>query len=133
MSVLQNFGTGSGGTAFAQVFLSATANYTQEATGTLIDYTLSNNNSPATVQAITLTTGNNTINSTNCPAIANAGGVWIVPGPANGSALILKGATGDTGIPLNLTCPAFIPFLVSPPTSFVLNSASGGAITLIWV
>jgi hypothetical protein len=132
-TVALNFGTGTGGVGFAQIILQSTQNFGEE-TNTVLDYCLTNQNSPCVAQALPLSTGNTTINATNCPALPMAAGVWIVPGVTNGSIITLKGATGDTGIPLNLTCPTFIPFNTSPPSSFVLNSTGGTpTLVLVWV
>jgi hypothetical protein len=128
-----NFGTGTGGVGWTQVSLVSTQNF-GESSNNVVDYLLTNQNSPATPQAFPLSSGNNTINQTNCPALANAGGVWLIPGPANGSLITLKGATGDTGIVLSLAAPTFIPFNVTPPVSFVLSAAGSVAtFLLVWV
>lgn len=128
-----NFGTGIGGAGFAQIVLQAFFNY-GDTSAQSVDYALTNQNSPLTPQPFPLSSGNNTINQTNCPALANAGGVWLIPGPANGSLITLKGSTGDTGIVLNLAAPTFIPFNVTPPTSFVLSAAGTVAtFLLVWV
>jgi len=97
----------------------------EEATG--LDFTMYNANSPAVVQYLDLANGANTINSTTCPALAQAGGVVLIPPSGNGQTITLKGVTGDTGIALSLTAPTFIPFAVSPPSSFVITT--NGAIT----
>lgn len=135
MSIAINIGqgAGSGGTEFAQVILQALYNFGQD-TSTSVDYVLTNQSSPAVIQKLTLNSGNTTINATNCPALPMAGGVILIPPPTNGSSLILKGVAGDTGIALSLTAPTFIPFAVSPPSSFVLTA--GGTVSpllLAWV
>lgn len=128
-----NFGPGVGGVGFAQVLLQSIQNF-GETSNAVVDYLLTNQNSPCTPQAFPLASGNNTINQTNCPALASAGGAFLIPGPTNGSALTLKGVTGDTGIALALNAPTFIPFPVTPPTSFVINAAGTVATFLIvWV
>lgn len=132
-TVALNFGVGTGGVAWSQIFLQSQVNY-GETSNTVTDYALTNQNSPATAQAFPVNSGNTTINATVCPALASAGGVIICPGPTNGTLLTLKGATGDTGIVLNLTAPTFIPFNISPPSSFVLSAASGcPTLILVWV
>lgn len=128
------YGFGSGGAGTATVILTATFNFTGSTMGNAVDFQLFNANSPCDVQVLYLASGANTINSTNCPAIATAGGVWLIPPTGNATAVTLKGVTGDTGIALSLTCPTFVSFAVVPPTSFVLTA--GGAITgykLAWV
>lgn len=129
-----NFGTGQGGAGFAQVILQSLANF-GETNAQVVDYALTNQNSPLTPQPFPLVTGENVINQTNCPALANAGGLFICPGVGNGSLITLKGASGDTGIVLNLTAPTFIPFNVTPPTSLYLDVPSGACPTmlLVWV
>jgi hypothetical protein len=132
-TIALNIGTGSGGVGFSQITLQALLNF-GEMSAQVVDYALTNQNSPATAQAFPLSSGNTTINATVCPALASAGGVFICPGPGNGTLLTLKGASGDTGIVLNLTAPTFIPFNVSPPTSFVLYAASTCAtLVLVWI
>lgn len=133
-TVAVNFGTGTGGIGFSQIILQALFNYGQTSAQS-VDYWLTNQNSPLTPQPFPLVTGNNVVNQTNCPALANAGGVIIIPGIANGSLITLKGAAGDTGIVLNLAAPTFIPFNVSPPASFYLSVPSGSCPTmvLVWV
>lgn len=133
MSIAQNIGTGTFGIGFSTITLKANYNFGEE-DATAVDYVLTNNNSPLTSQAINLVTGNNTINATVCPALPQAGGVFIIPPTGNGALLTLKGATGDTGIVLNLTAPTFIPFNVSPPASFVISAASSvTGLVLAWV
>lgn len=50
-------------------------------------------------------------------------GVIIVPSTVNTVALYLKGATGDTGIPLGLVQPSLINFPSSPPTDIYISAA----------
>lgn len=133
MSTALNFGTNSGGVGFAQVILQALLNY-GESTATAIDFVLTNQNTPATIQTINLTSGNNTINATNCPALPQAGGVFIIPPAIGGAQMTIKGISADTGIPLGLNLPTFLPFNAVPPTSFVINAASTvTGLILAWV
>lgn len=135
MSIAINIGagSGSGGTEFAQVILQALFNFGSD-TSTSVDYVLTNQNSPAVIQKLTLASGNTTINATNCPALPMAGGVVIIPPFGNGSSITLKGIAGDTGIALSLTAPTFIPFAVAPPASFVLTAAGTvSPLLLAWV
>lgn len=132
-TVAINFGTGQGGTGFAQVGLSSFQNF-GELSNQVVDYLLTNQNSPCAPQAFPLSSGNNTINATVCPALATAGGCFLIPGPTNGALLTLKGAAGDIGIVLNLTAPTFLPFNVTPPTSFVIDAASTcSTFVIVWV
>jgi hypothetical protein len=72
--------------------------------------------------SIQLVNGANTI---TVPSWAT--GCIINPNSANAVAMTLKGVTGDTGIPLDLTSPSLLNFPAAPPASFVLTSASAGA------
>lgn len=135
MSTLLNIGTGTGGVATSGIAFTVVSNWLQGGmTGTLIDYLLTNNNSPADVQYLSLISGANTINATNCPALPQSGGVWLVPPSGNSVTITLKGVTGDTGIALSLIAPTFLPFAVSPPSSFVIttNNAITGFL-FVWV
>lgn len=124
-TVFLNVGTGANGVASATVTLQAFADWFQGQNGEMVNFELTNPFSPAVVQAISLISGANTINATNCPAIATAAGVMILPPPANGTTLTLKGVTGDTGLPIAFTgAPTVISFANPPPTSFVLTASS---------
>jgi hypothetical protein len=128
------FGTGSGGIGMATVTLKGVLNLTGSDPGDVADLELSNVNSPGAVQLLNLSSGANTINATNCPALASAGMVIIVPPVANTNGITLKGASADTGIQLSLTSPSVITFPTSPQSSFVLTA--GGSISglkLIWL
>lgn len=116
-------GTGSGGVGTSKTTLGVEINLDSEL-ATIFDAELYNAHSPATAQLLTLASGANTISATNCPAIASAGGVVLVPPSGNTIAVTLKGISGDTGIALSLTAPTFLSFAVVPPTSFVLNAGS---------
>lgn len=134
MTTFLPYGFGSGGVGTATLVLTGTFNFTGTTLGNAIDFQLFNSNSPCDIQILNLVTGANTINATNCPALATAGGVWLMPPTGNGQTVTLKGASGDTGIALSLSCPTFISFASTPPTTIVLTS--GGAITgykLAWV
>lgn len=129
-----NIGTGTGGAGTATVSLNAVFNLTGNNPGQSVDIQLFNANSPAVVQVLTLASGANTINATNCPAIATAGGVILIPPAANTQTIVLKGVTGDTGVALSKVAPTTLTFGTTPPTSFVLTT--GGAITgmkLAWI
>lgn len=129
-----SYGVGNGGAGTTTLVLTGTFNFTGTTLGNAIDFQLFNANSPCDVQVLNLNSGANTIDATSCPAISSAGGVWLIPPAGNATAVSIKGISADTGLALSLTCPAFIPFAVVPPTSFVLTT--GGAITgykLVWV
>lgn len=118
-----NIGVGSGGVGSLNLIIQAIANFDQQA-AQMYDATLWNPTTPATLQTLSLTTGANTISASNCPAIAQAGGVVLIPPASNVVTMTLKGITGDTGIPLSLTAPTVWTFPTTPPTSFVLTTSS---------
>lgn len=124
-TIFLNVGTGANGVAAATVTLQAFADWAQGQNGEMVNFELFNPQSPAVVQAINLISGANTINATNCPAIATAAGVFIVPPAGNGTTLTLKGVTGDTGIPIAFTgAPTMISLANPPVSSFVLTTNS---------
>lgn len=124
-TIYLNTGTGANGVGTSTVTLQAFFDFLQGQTGQSVDYQLFNPQSPCDVQAISLVMGANTINASNCPAIATAAGVFILPPPGNGTTLTLKGVTGDTGIPIAFTgAPSFISFANPGPTSFVITASS---------
>lgn len=118
-----NVGTGSGGIGTATAYLRVDAN-TDQQIATIYDAEMFNANSPVMIQSLALASGANTINATTCPALANAGGVILIPPAGNTIAITLKGVTGDTGLTLSLTAPALLPFPVSPQSSFVITAAN---------
>lgn len=121
-----NLGVGTGGVGTSTTSLECDTNL--NTTGSALSFQLFNPNSPAVFQAVNLTTGNNTFNTTNCPALATAGGVWIIPPFGQGQALIVKGVAGDTGLSMFPGgAPMFWPLASAPQTSFVINAA--GAVT----
>lgn len=124
-TIYLNTGTGANGVGTSTVTLQAFFDYLQGQTGQSVDYQLFNPQSPCDVQAINLVMGANTINASNCPAIATASGVFILPPPGNGTTLTLKGISADTGIPIAFTgAPSFISFANPGPTSFVITASS---------
>lgn len=124
-TIFLNTGTNANGVGTSTVTLAAFFDYLQGPTGESVNFSLFNPQSPCTVQAISLISGANTISATNCPAIATAAGLFILPPPGNGTTLTLKGVTGDTGIPIAFTgAPTFISFANPPPTSFVITANS---------
>lgn len=121
-----NLGIGSGGVGGSTTNLSA--DFDLNTAGNAFAFQLYNANSPATLQSVNLTTGANTFNTTNCPALATAGGVWIIPPFANGQTLTIKGVSADTGLSMFPGgAPMFWPLATSPQASFVITS--GGAVT----
>lgn len=131
-----NIGTGSTGNAVAgtsTTTIGAIFNLTGD-NGQAVDIQLYNAYSPAVLQSLGLSSGANTISTSNCPALAKAGGVILIPPSGNTTSLTLKGVSGDTGIALSLTAPTMLTFATTPPTSFVITT--GGAITgffLAWI
>lgn len=120
-----NVGTNTNGVASATVTLQAFADWFQGQNGEMVNFELTNPNSPAVVQAISLISGNNTINASNCPAIATSAGVFIIPPPGNGTTISLKGINADTGIPIAFTGAPTMLSLANPPlSSFVLTTNS---------
>jgi len=116
-----NIGTGSGGVGTTSTEIKGTFDLGGD-TGESFDFAIYNANSPAVVQYLSLSSGANTINSTTCPALAQCGGVVLIPPSGNGQTITLKGVSGDTGIALSLTAPTVLTFAVSPPSSFVLTT-----------
>lgn len=81
---------------------------------------------------VNLASGANTISVPTAGGVT-AVGVWIIPPSGNAQTLTLKGVTGDTGVGLHPTNPAFVS-LASGASSFVITA--GGTVTgvrLIWV
>lgn len=121
-----NLGIGSGGVGTSTVNLECDTNL--NTTGSALSFQLFNPNSPATFQAVNLTTGANTFNTTTCPALASAGGVWIIPPFGQGQSLTIKGVSGDTGLSMFPGgAPMFWPLASSPQASFVITA--GGSVT----
>lgn len=118
-------GVGANGTGVSAVAINVGWNIATP--GTALDVLLVNVNSPCTPQVINLSSGNNTINATVCPALPQAGGVVLIPPTGNGQLLTLKGITADTGISISRAAPTVYTFSPTPPSSFVINA--GGAVT----
>ena len=79
-TVFINTGTNSGGVGPSTVTLQAFFNILDAGQiGQVVNYQLLNPDSPCNAQAIDLAMGANTISATNCPAIASAAGVFILP------------------------------------------------------
>lgn len=124
-----NVGTGSGGVGTSTVTLGAFFNVLGAGQiGQSVNFELFNPFSPCTAQAIDLVMGANTINTTTCPAMATAAGVFIIPPVGQGATLALKGISADTGIAIAFTgAPTFLSFANPPLTSFVI--AAGSTVT----
>lgn len=118
-------GIGSGGVGGSTTNLSTDFDLSQAANA--FSFQLYNPNSPVTLQQVNLTTGANSFNTTTCPALAQAGAVWIIPPSGNGQSLVLKGISADTGLTMNPAAPMFWPLSPSPQTAFVITA--GGAVT----
>lgn len=118
-----NVGLGTGGIGTLTLLIQAIANYDQQL-AQIFDAELWNPNTPANIQTLNLTTGANTISASNCPSIAQAGGVVLIPPNPNSVTITLKGVTGDTGVPLSTNAPTVWTFANPPPTSFVLTTSS---------
>lgn len=118
-------GVGANGTGVSAVAINVGWNIATP--GTALDVLLVNVNSPCTPQIVNLVMGNNTFNSTTCPALPQAAGVVLIPPTGNGQLLTLKGAAGDTGNAISSVAPSTWVFPPTPPTTFVINA--GGAVT----
>lgn len=124
-TIFLNTGTNANGVGTSTVTLAAFFDYLQGQTGESVNFSLFNPQSPCTVQAISLISGNNTINTTTCPGLITAAGIFILPPIGNGAVLTLKGINADTGIPIAFTgAPTFLSLANPPLTSFVINANS---------
>lgn len=125
-----NTGTGAGGVGTSTTTLQVVFGYLAGQPGIAVNFSLFNANSPCTVQALNLISGDNVIDATNCPALATAAGVFLIPPAGNGSTIAIKGISADTGIPLGYTNapnggpPSFLSFAATPPSSFVIATNS---------
>lgn len=133
MTQYYNLGVTQGGFGTATVLLQVVFNLTGSNPTPSVDAEMFNPQSPCSPQVLSLTSGNNTISATNCPALATAGGVVIMPPQSNANIITLKGVNGDTG---NVLAPA-APFVWTftpgtPPTSFVINVSNATVIDLIF-
>lgn len=135
-----NVGTGANGAGTSTVTLGAVFGFGAGQDGQAVNFQLFNSESPCVAQVLNLINGDNLINATNCPAIATAAGVFLIPPAGNGATIALKGSSAfDTGIPLgyanapNGGPPTMLSFAATPPTSFVIttNSTVTGMI-LVW-
>lgn len=98
---------------------------------TLISSALDNNISPGETDIVTLAIGNNTIMAPTISGIVVTG-LTIIPPSGNTSLITLKGATGDTGIPLHLTDPTSLA-LGTTLISLVLNTVTSVVgVRLVW-
>jgi hypothetical protein len=131
MTVYQNIGGTTAQVGVSRTTLGVTFNMGQD-DGTVIDTQLYNANSVCTVQLLTINNTFTAINTTNCPTLANSGGVFIVPPTGNASTITLKGVTGDTGIPLNVSAPTFV-CLPNPPVAFGIATNGSVLFKLVWV
>lgn len=128
-----NLGVTQGGFGTATVLLQVVFNLTGSNPTPSVDAEMFNPQSPCSPQVLSLTSGNNTMSATNCPALATAGGVVIMPPQTNANTLILKGASGDTGVTIAPAAPTVWTFTPgTPPTSFVINVSNATVLDLIW-
>ena len=74
-----------------------------------------------------LSAGNNTIT-----VPTGSRGVMIRPPVGSTNVKILKGVGGDTGITMDPAQPFYLPFAVSPPANFVINSAGIETVGIHW-
>lgn len=104
--------------------------YSGDVAGTEEIAAADNTSSPASIQPLTLTVGNNTINVPSGGTTPVA--CTIVPPSDNTSAITLKGIAGDTGIALRKTDPTTI--AIDPSvTSFILSVATANVnVRLFW-
>lgn len=84
-----------------------------------------NSNFPGSIESYSLVSGANTIT----PPTGVTGVTFLMPS-GNTVVITLKGVSGDTGIPLNLTDPTSLG--LNSTNTFVLNAASAVTIQLIW-
>ena len=131
MTVYQNIGVSSPTqVGVSRTTLGVTFNLGND-DATIIDTQLYNANSVCTVQLLTVS-GFKDINTTNCPTLLTSGGVFIVPPTGNLSTITLKGVTGDTGVPLNVSAPTFVS-LPNPPVAFGITTGGSVVLKLVWV
>jgi hypothetical protein len=89
---------------------------------------LDNPTSPGQIDIITLNIGNNPIT----PPSVVPSGLMIIPPAGNLTIITLKGINGDTGFPLNVVNPSYIPLDLTF-TGLVLSvSANVVGVRLIW-
>ncbi len=85
--------------------------------------------SPAQIQVVSLSSGNNTITP---PSGAGITPVAVMILPLSSVLVTLKGVAADTGVPLSKTDYTVVA-LDSSFTSLVLNAASTVVVRLIWL
>jgi hypothetical protein len=116
-------GSGSGGVGQTVLTVAASIALNQGAgaagTETIV---ATNPNSPAYVEEKRLVAGDNVI---TIPT--KSSGVVIIPEAPNTVGPTLKGAGGDTGIPLHPNGPTALAFRSTPPANFILNWSGAGS------
>lgn len=128
-----NLGGTSGGFGSSTFTLQLVFNLTGSNPTPSVDVQMFNGNSPCVPQVLSLGSGDTTINATNCPALATAGGLVIIPPQSNANILKIKGVALDTGITLAPAAPQILTFTPgTPPSSFVINASNATVIDLIW-
>lgn len=86
---------------------SVQVDFSGDITEQIIQSALDNEVSIAKTDLITLAIGANTITAPVITGLVNTG-LTIIPPAGNTSIIILKGVTGDTGVPLHITDPTSI-------------------------
>ena len=105
--------------------------FSGDITTEVIQSALDNKFSPAQIDIVSLILGANTITAPVVSGVVITG-LMIIPPAGNTSLIILKGVTGDTGIPLHLIDPTSLA-LDTTFVSLVLNAAAAiVGIRLIW-
>lgn len=97
----------------------------------LINSALNNASSPAEQIITTLLVGANTITAPVVSGVVVTG-LMIIPPAGNTVIITLKGVSGDTGFPLHITNPSYIP--VDPTfTSLILSVGTQiNGVRLVW-
>jgi hypothetical protein len=111
----------------AQVTITGLKQYLPSGQDTLGPLIIFNPSSAPGDAAVALVTGNNTILVPSSTLVSCV----IIPPTTNTTAITAKGASGDTGLPLNPGNPTLYSF---PPgtASFILNAAAGVNVELWW-
>ena len=105
--------------------------FSGDITTSIIQSALDNAVSPGESDIISLALGANTITAPVVSGIIVTG-LMIIPPAGNINLMTLKGVAGDTGIPLHLTNPTFIP-LNTTFVSLVINAAAAiVGVRLVW-
>lgn len=90
---------------------------------------VSNTTSPGVNELKALTTGTNTITVPAAGTVPTA--VTIIPPTGNTNAMTLKGASGDTGVPLHKTVPSSVS-LDTTASAILVTCAAPINVRFIW-